>query len=375
MTKCNNYRQNYIDIIKGWAIIMVVVFHVASGVFSNFGTNILGGNKWNIAIFFIVGGFFITTDKLVDYKTFFKRKFKSLYVPATIIYLLAILLHNVFIDVGWYPLGETHPGTGITFDYYSAIDYVKQCGAAILCAGHGELVMGAMWYLYTLIYALIGLAIVWGICRRFRNADYIMGIILISLMTISCILTQVLQLTINRVNITMTAMGLIYIGMLINQKLKLKFNNPWIMAASVLIFVGSVAIHNIDINLARNQYPDVITLVAVSCCFLYVVGFFAKTIENSILGNILAYIGRDSLYIMALHILGLFACNSILLKCGVFASTSSHGMYTYLLNGSIWMLLIYTVFGVSVPLLIMYVFRKIIGIESQANSIRTLEQQ
>ena len=373
MTKCKSYRQNHIDIIKGWAIIMVVVFHVASGVFSDFGANILGGNKWNIAIFFIVGGFFVTTDKLVDYKTFFKRKFKSLYVPATIIYLLAILLHNVFIDIGWYPLGEAHPGTGVTFDYYSAIDFVKQCGVAILCAGHGELIMGAMWYLYTLIYALIGLAIVWGICRRFKNADYIIGILLLSLMTVSCILTQVFQLTINRVNITMTAMGLIYAGMLINQKLKLKFNNPWIMIASVLTFAGSIVIHNnINVNLANNQYPDVITLVAVSCCFLYFVGFFAKTIENSILGNALAYIGRDSLYIMALHIMGLFACNSILLKCGVFSSASSHGMYTYLLDGNIWLLLIYTVFGVSVPLLMMFVFRKFIkrGRELCVNAVK-----
>ena len=233
--------------------------------------------------------------------------------------------------------------------------------------------MGAMWYLYTLIYAMIGLAIVWGICRRFKNADYIIGILLLSLMTVSCILTQVFQLTINRVNITMTAMGLIYAGMLINQKLKLKFNNPWIMIASVLTFAGSIVIHNnINVNLANNQYPDVITLVAVSCCFLYFVGFFAKTIENSILGNALAYIGRDSLYIMALHIMGLFACNSILLKCGVFSSTSSHGMYTYILNGNIWLLLIYTVFGVSVPLLIMFVFRKIIkrGRELCVNAVK-----
>lgn len=342
---------------------MVVVFHISSGVFSGFWANVLGGNKWNIAIFFIIGGFFITVDKLTDYKTFLKRKFKSLYVPATIIYLLAILLHNVFIDIGWYPLGEVHPGTGMTFEYYSVIDYIKQCVAVMLCAGHGELIMGAMWFLYTLIYALIGLTIVWAICRRFKNADYLMGIVMLLLLILSCILTRVFHLTISRVNITMTAMGLIYIGMHMNQKLTLNFNNPWIMIASVLTFIGAIIIYDdININLAKNQYPDVITLVAVSCSLLYFVGFFAKTIENSILGNALAYIGRESLYIMALHILGLFVCNSILLKWGVFDCTSSHGMYTYLLNGNIWLLLVYTIFGVLVPLLIMFIFRTIIGV-------------
>ena len=318
MTSLNSKRQNYIDIMKGWAIIMVVVFHITSGIFSSFFANLLGGNMWNIAMFFIIGGFFITTDKLQDYKVFLKKKFKSLYVPATIIYLLAILFHNVFIKMGWYISGEIHPGTGIAFEYYSVIEYVKQCAAAILCAGHGELIMGAMWFLYTLIYALIGLIVIWNLCKHFKNAENIMGISLLLLMTISCIMTQLFQFTINRINVTLTAMGLIYIGMGIYQKQKIRFNNPWLMIVSVLIFVGHVVlIHdNYNIALAKNQYPDGIILVIGSCCYLYIVGFISKKIEKTIVGNVVAYIGEKSLYIMALHITGFFICNSILAKWG-----------------------------------------------------------
>ena len=54
-------------------------------------------NPWNVAVFFIVAGYFLEWDKMVHPLPFIKGKLKTLYVPATVIYLNAIILHNLFL--------------------------------------------------------------------------------------------------------------------------------------------------------------------------------------------------------------------------------------------------------------------------------------
>ena len=87
-------------------MLTIVVFHCSSGLFPGLIPQVMG-NPWNVAVFFIVGGFFLNTDNMLHPFTFLLKKLKTLYVPATIIYLLAVLL---FVLVGWYTLGELHPG-------------------------------------------------------------------------------------------------------------------------------------------------------------------------------------------------------------------------------------------------------------------------
>ena len=71
---------------------------------------------------------------------FIKWKLKSLYIPATVIYLYAVLSHNFFVNIGWYPLGGLHPATSVPFIHYGLKEIVLGCGKVLLCAGSGELV-------------------------------------------------------------------------------------------------------------------------------------------------------------------------------------------------------------------------------------------
>lgn len=52
--------------------------------------------------FFVIGGFFIKEEKLVDSVSFIKRKIKTLYLPLRYFVIPAVILHNTFIDIGWY---------------------------------------------------------------------------------------------------------------------------------------------------------------------------------------------------------------------------------------------------------------------------------
>ena len=126
------------------------------------------GNPWNVAVFFVIAGFFLKIDQLNNTKDFILKKIKTLYVPATIIYLLAVLMHNVFVSIGWYPIGDKH-SNGIPFDYYDIKDFLVGCTKVLCCGGSGEQVMGAMWFLYTLIYSFVGIALAWWLIGKVIN--------------------------------------------------------------------------------------------------------------------------------------------------------------------------------------------------------------
>lgn len=162
-------RLKYIDIMKGWAMLTIVVFHANNCTIGNFAGQVMG-SPWNVPIFFILAGFFLNIDKMAHPISFMLHKLKGLYVPATIIYLIAVLSHNLFIDFGWYSLGDLHPGNNLPFNYYGLKDIVLGCTKVIFCAGSGELAMGAMWFLYTLIYAFAFMSIIiWLIKKLCKN--------------------------------------------------------------------------------------------------------------------------------------------------------------------------------------------------------------
>ena len=51
-------RDTHVDIIKGWAMLTIIVFHCSQTCLHGLLAQLLG-NPWNVPIFFIVGGFFL----------------------------------------------------------------------------------------------------------------------------------------------------------------------------------------------------------------------------------------------------------------------------------------------------------------------------
>jgi hypothetical protein len=65
------------------------------------------------------------------------------------------------VSIGWYPIGGEHPALGIPFSYYDIKDVVIRILKVFVAGGSGELSMGAMWFLYSLLYAFIGIVIIY----------------------------------------------------------------------------------------------------------------------------------------------------------------------------------------------------------------------
>lgn len=356
----SSFRYMYLDIVKGWTIISIVIHHITNNLFS---TNVahLMGNPWNVAVFFVLGGYFLKLDQLSQSKTFISKKIKSLYLPATIIYSSAVLLHNLFVYVGWYPLGELHAGNGHPFCYYGIKEVLIGLMKVLLCGSSGELVMGAMWFLYALLYAFLGLWLIWYLIKRMKHSFDIMTFVILSMSIISCVLTQKYSFTISRFSVSLTAMWLIWMGMIVNQRLKWTYDNFWGFLISIVVFVMCFVLQHVRLTMATNQYQDLLHLCGGTLCYIYICCFIARKIEHTIVGNMLAIIGKESLYIMALHILGFFMCNSVLTMGGVFSADAHRGMYTFSIDENVALFLLYLLFGIGVPLVFAFCFRKVIG--------------
>jgi fucose 4-O-acetylase-like acetyltransferase len=353
-------REAYVDIMKGWAMLIIIIFHCNQACFTGYAGELLG-RPWAVAAFFIVAGFFLKEDALEKPVSFIKGKLRRLYIPATVIYALFILLHNTFVRIGWYPLGDMHPFSGEPYILYGWKETGVGLAKVLMAGGSGELAMGAMWFIYTLLYAFVAMALVyWLFCLICGDADkrfYWMTAVMLSVAAVSCVLSRKYGFTISRFSVAATAMWLIWWGMIVNKKWHWGFDKWWGVAISVLLLVHCVLLQNVEITLALNKYQDVLTLTAGTTAAIYIVGFIGKKIENTIAGRFFALMGRESLYLMAFHIVGFFICNSLLSRLGVFPMDAERTLYTYAIGNNLLILFVYTVFAVATPFAILFLYR------------------
>lgn len=140
-------------------------------------------------------------------------------------------------------------------------------------------------------------------------------IALLTMCMVAGILSNKYGLTIRRFGNTFTAMLLIYVGRIMYQKIKLSFDNGYLaivcglVAFEVACMLGGVALNG-------NEYKDIFQLIVAASAVLYIIMYIGKHIETNVVGKAIAYIGKESFYVMALHIVGFKLCTLALLGIG-----------------------------------------------------------
>lgn len=269
-------------------------------------TDTLIYSLWHVSVFFLLAGFFIKEEQLVQPKQWFKKKFSSLYLKILYFYIPAVLLHNVLINIGWYSLESTDS----VIHAYTTMDFVKQTILAMCCGGR-EPILGAMWFVYVLFMALIGLSVLsWGckkITKDVRQYEWTRAISLLLLCVIAGVMSNKYGLTIRRFSNVFTAMLLIYVGMQMYQRVKLQFTNGYMaIACAILVFEVACMLGGVGLN--GNQYKDICQLIVAAPAVLYIIMYIGKHIERNRIGKALAYVGNNSFYVMALHFVGFKCC-------------------------------------------------------------------
>lgn len=350
-------RSLSVDIAKGISIIAIVLGHInflyPVGPLVN--TKDLFIYLWHVSVFFLLAGFFIKEEQLVQPKLWFKKKFSSLYLKILYFYIPAVLLHNVLIKIGWYSLESTDP----IINTYSMMEFAKQTVLAI-CLGGREPIVGAMWFVYVLFMALIGLSIVsWAIkkiSKNDRQYEWMRFITLLSMCILAGLLSNKYGLTIRRFSNTFTAMLLIYVGRIMYQKIKLSFDNGYLaIACGLIAFEVACMLGGVSLN--GNEYKDILQLLVAAPAVLYIIMYIGKHIEANVVGKAIAYVGKDSFYVMALHFVGFKFCTLALQGIGYRGANLCD--LTPGVDGNNLLLFVYVLLGVGFPLLFMWGFRQI----------------
>lgn len=188
-------------------------------------------------------------------------------------------------------------------------EFAKQTVLAI-CLGGREPIVGAMWFVYVLFMALIGLSIVSWLIKKLakdeRQYEWMRGIALLAMCIVAGILSNKYGLTIRRFSNTFTAMLLIYVGKIMYQKMKLSFDNGYLaIICGLIAFEVACMLGGVSLN--GNEYKDILQLLVAAPAVLYII--IGKHIETNFVGKAIAYIGKDSFYVMALHFVGFKLCS------------------------------------------------------------------
>lgn len=246
MSNTNTSRSQLVDIAKGVAIIAVVLLRVDyqfyNHIFLPF-TSLLGG-LWHVAVFFLLGGFFLKEEKLIQPVNFIKGKIQSLYKLLLYFYISAVLFYNVLMHIGWYD--EVTDYGGKMMSLWGAGKMVKELVLSVCLAGR-EPILGAMWFVYVLFIALCGLSIVSWVAKKTvmndeRQYEAFRAVVLLVFCIASCSLTNLMGITIPQFSNSITAMWLIYVGYMLRNKLKVQFNNAYLCVVSILVAYHSATI-------------------------------------------------------------------------------------------------------------------------------------
>lgn len=340
----------WVDIVKGIAIIAVVLLHInyiyPEGVNRSAIISMMG-DSWHMPLFYVVAGFFVTRERLTDPKNMIKNKFRRLYLRLLYYYIPFLLLHNVFLITGFYNNYTDYGGKQMFM--YSFTDYLLKFLQVLFFMGR-EPYASPLWFVYVLFEAFILLSILSWIVKRITGNtgikwEIIISILLITTSSISYALTNIFDFTIPRVSNVPSAAWLIFLGMMMKNRFCLGFNNKYLAIASLILLLSVCYIK--EGCMMTNDYYNIVHISVIAITSTYFFAYIAKKIEHNIAGELIAYIGHHSFHIMSLHLI------SLSIFAWIYNNLFSASLPYYILGvqtDSITMYIVLTIVGVTMPL-------------------------
>ncbi len=253
-----------------------------------------------------------------------------MYVPFVTWSIVFTILHNIFYKMGWYD------------DAYSIGQFVNHVVKVFAFKDVAENLIGPIWFMKSLFF---GSVITYLICLIPKRR---MQIVMVSLLYIAswCIADNYMPYLVNREIGVVIA---IYSGYLLKD---------WVPACNslyfcLLTFILAFAALYIDIDVVGCKWGPfaafpVLTILGVVFIFNIVNYIKAKSYKAF---EYLSYIGKQSLYILILHISAFHLLSSIAVACGVGCPGSlTNPTVLSGINHDLWFLP-YSVVGILMPLI------------------------
>ncbi|MGB9940428.1 acyltransferase family protein [Methanosarcina sp.] len=339
----------YMDIVKAFAIIAVVVGHSGSPL-----TQIV--YMYHVPLFFFIAGYFYNDSYSKAPFLLLKKRLKTLYLPFVGYELLFLALHNIFFELNIY---SDKAGYGNTVSHlYTTQEFAINAVKILAFIGTEEL-LGPLWFILSLFTVTIFFGFISYLTTKYvkGNPEYFRFSVIFLAFLIGN-LTTYYGLTFYFVlNTSLVAILIYYIGYMFRKyEDKIAFN-PHFLTISLLFLIMSSLYGPID--MASNSYLSPSFLIANSLAGAYINIYLAKRIVSTEINyTILEYIGKNTFAIMALHYISFKLINLIQVRLN---DLPVYMVAKYpVIDGTNGWWILYSVCGVFLPLVVIYTINKFI---------------
>ncbi|MBQ8939707.1 MAG: acyltransferase [Paludibacteraceae bacterium] len=287
--------------------------------------------SFHMPLFFILSGYFLNQDSLTNTRSFVINKVKKLAIPLICAAIISLLLHNVLFQWGI-----------ITYGIHSKITHlfsIKELFlrlVLIVCflEVYDDPFLGPTWFIQSMFWSYLIIAFV----HRTTHKESWTRLLIygFSIMAGFCIVLTLIHMlfpTIKTVFITRIFMAgvFIYIGALTKKWLD-KWQPCW--WHFILLFGIVCTCLIVPFRIEMQEYIDVVqwlTLIITSCAGTFLIyGVIKLLVSNTKMHwNILTYIGRNSIYVLFLHMLMFKPISYLILEILHLDSNNSYNWIIY----------------------------------------------
>lgn len=340
-----NERIRYMDILKGLAIIMVVMGHCDAK----------GGKLiylFHMPLFFFISGYFY--NEKYSPKILIKKRIKSLYLPFIKYEIIFLVFHNIFYKLNLYNLQSSSP-----VSKYSLNDILINLIHIGLFDGT-EMLLSPFWFLACLFIVTIIFCMILNITNKLKLKEIVTALIVIILLMLGELLTK---MNINIVvspfckeifNVSLVALFFFYIGFIYKKcELKIAISSKIAFIAFIILCISAKM--NFKVDMRINYYSNFLVFVVDAILGIYFMLTLIKKLDKLKFEFIfLKYAGKNTITIMALQLICFKIISIIQVKLYNLPINSLSG-FGNIYNKNLWWIA-YTIIGVILPCIIKYAY-------------------
>lgn len=340
------YDEN-IDKLKGFGILLTVVGHSGGPLSSII-------YLFHMPLFYFLSGYTFKESNADNIIFLVKKRLKSLYIPFIKYSLLFILLHNIFVKFGLYDNSLLYDKSTFKINLIKNFLFINT-----------EQLLGAFWFLTSLFFVNI----MYGIIFRFlkgKNIEYMNFIIILLFILNITIFTKDIIFNLSIADyyflmfrISCSGIVFFHMGYICNKYKILKKINTHLLYFIISIIYLYINTTYGSISMGGNNYGSSPTFFIFNAIIgIYVSYCVIKYVVNENIEKMLIFIGKNTLPILALHMLAFKIINYIQIKIYNYPSTYLSA-FPYISGENGWWI-IYSVIGITLPCVYVLIEKKII---------------
>ena len=340
--KTNKKRIEWIDVFKGFLIILMVIGHSNNPYLGSY------IYTFHVAAFFFISGYCVNYEK-EEFSKFFLNKFKRLIIPFYVFNIVVYFIQFLLVKMNWYELFYSAP-----FQRESLLNFIKYNWIFDLS--------GATWFLPILFMALISSKLIYDVIKLkidLKKMKFDISYLHVAICFILFIAAYFL-FYVGKENLAYN-MDLIFIGLLfvsiglLYKHLTPKMNSikaNIIKIITIILYIILVIYDLQQIDIVERILPSIPILLIYIFGGIFILEYISKLISKSKKKNILIYLGKNTLDIMLYHFIGFRFAFCLLYKLNIIEKSAIQSLVP--VYRDFWLTLLTAVIGILVSIAIKY---------------------